>query len=417
MAEELKEMLSKFGLLLEKCVVGAEMARSTEEQNKIELEEKTRRRSEMEAAIDDNMWSIKAKIDTSKSLLDSRLVLSRQHLEASVSSVKENEIFAEAKLLKIQRTELINEIVPVKEEIEGLKKNSAIMKNKVVKDDHEYTEALIEIFNDNIANLKKEQQLLHSVLEKNNLYVNQLQQYLIELRQYQVSIQEQALKMEEYGIKTNFQHALVQEFDKHKKVEKTTDVIDKNYISQVDDEAQMELILADKFYYLESLQSMLDKTVKMNSLLAVSQQRRNLSADMELDKEIELLEKRISEVKNHRKTSVSGSESEDCDAEIDKIVDNVLQDESLLLQDPHSESKLEVKGDEVVKEAHIEVETLSQEVKESTKDIEKTEGGSGERSASDDLNHITNVPEPQLSEDEPDSQDSTTTWISVLSNN
>ena len=69
MAEELKEMLSKFGLLLEKCVVGAEMARSTGEQNKIELEEKTRRRSKMEAAIDDNMWSIKAKIDTSKSLL------------------------------------------------------------------------------------------------------------------------------------------------------------------------------------------------------------------------------------------------------------------------------------------------------------------------------------------------------------
>lgn len=416
MAEELKEMLSKFGLLLEKCVVGAEMARSTEEQNKIELEEKTQRRSEMETAIDDNMWSIKAKIDTSKSLLDSRLALSRQHLEASVSSVKENEIFAEAKLLKIQRTELINEIVPVKEEIEGLKKNSANMKNNVVKDDHEYTEALIEIFNDNIANLKKEQQLLHSVLEKNNLYVNQLQQYLIKLSQYQVSIQEQALKMEEYRIKTNFQHALVQEFDKHMKVEKTTDEIDKNYISQVDDEAQMELILADKFYYLESLQSMIDKTVKMNLLLAVSQQRRNLSADMELDKEIELLKKRISELKNHRKTSVSGSESEDCDAEIDKIVDNVLQDESLLLQDPHSESKLEVKGDEVVKEAHIEVETLSQEVKESTKDIEKTEGGSGERSASDDLNHIINVPEPQLSEDEPDSQDSTTTWISVLSN-
>jgi len=416
MAEDLKEMLSKFGLLLEKCVVGAEMARSTEEQNKIELEEKTQRRSEMETAIDDNMWSIKAKIDTSKSLLDSRLALSRQHLEASVSSVKENEIFAEAKLLKIQRTELINEIVPVKEEIEGLKKNSANMKNNVVKDDHEYTEALIEIFNDNIANLKKEQQLLHSVLEKNNLYVNQLQQYLIKLSQYQVSIQEQALKMEEYRIKTNFQHALVQEFDKHMKVEKTTDEIDKNYISQVDDEAQMELILADKFYYLESLQSMIDKTVKMNLLLAVSQQRRNLSADMELDKEIELLKKRISELKNHRKTSVSGSESEDCDAEIDKIVDNVLQDESLLLQDPHSESKLEVKGDEVVKEAHIEVETLSQEVKESTKDIEKTEGGSGERSASDDLNHIINVPEPQLSEDEPDSQDSTTTWISVLSN-
>jgi len=44
-------------------------------------------------------------------------------------------------------------------------------------------------------------------------------------------------------------------------------------------------------------------------------------------------------------------------------------------------------------------------------DFGKGEGVSAERSAPDDLDDYVNVPEPQLSEDEPDSQVS---WITVL---
>ena len=69
MAEELQEMLSKFGSLLERCVVGAEMARCSEEQKKMELDDKCERRSVAETLIDDNIWSSRAKIETSKSLL------------------------------------------------------------------------------------------------------------------------------------------------------------------------------------------------------------------------------------------------------------------------------------------------------------------------------------------------------------
>ena len=300
--------------------------------------------------------------------LDSRLSLTRQHLEASVKSVAANDLFSEVKLLKIQRTELITEIAQLKEEIECLKKHSANNKDKrVVEDDHEYKEALIEIFNHNLVNLKKEQELLQKVLEKNKSYVNQLQQDLISLTQYQASLQEQALKMEEYRIKTNFQKALANQFEKCMKVEDPTDATlkdDTNDTSHADDEAQIELILADKFCYLESLQSMIDKTVQMNSQLAVS--RKNRDPLESLDEEIEALKKEIevaSELQNNSKASESGTESDDCDAEIDEIVDNVLQDENLIIQDSHSDSKLEASDDEIINELNeeqIEVETLSQ---------------------------------------------------------
>ena len=297
--------------------------------------------------------------------LDSRLSLTRQHLEASVKSVKENNLFSEVKLLKIQRTELITEIAQLKEEIECLKKHSADNKDKkVVEDDREYTEALIEIFNHNLVNLKKEQELLQKVLEKNKSYVNQLQQDLISLTQYQASLQEQALKMEEYRIKTNFQKALANQFEKCMKVEDPTDATMKDGTSHADDEAQIELILADKFCYLESLQSMIDKTVQMNSQLAVS--RKNRDPLESLDEEIEALKKEIevaSEIQNNSKASESGTESEDCDAEIDEIVDNVLQDENLIIQDSHSDSKLEASDDEIndeFNEEKINEETLYQ---------------------------------------------------------
>ena len=297
--------------------------------------------------------------------LDTRLSLTRQHLEASVKSVAANDLFSEVKLLKIQRTELITEIAQLKEEIECLKKHYADNKDKkVVEDDHEYREALIEIFNHNLVNLKKEQELLQKVLEKNKSYVNQLQQDLISLTQYQASLQEQALKMEEYRIKTNFQKALANEFEKCMKVEDPTDATMKDDTSHADDEAQIELILADKFCYLESLQSMIDKTVQMNSQLAVSRKSRDPLES--LDEEIEALKKEIevaSELQNNSKASESGTESEDCDAEIDEIVDNVLQDENLIIQDSHSDSKLEASDDEIndeFNEEQIKEETLYQ---------------------------------------------------------
>merc|ERR1712029_504193 len=84
------------------------------------------------------------------------------------------------------------------------------------------------------------------------------------------------------------------------------------------------------------------------------------------DEEIEALKKEIevaSEIQNNSMASESGTESEDCDAEIDEIVDIVLQDENLIIQDSHSDSKFEASDDEIINELNeeqIEVETLSQ---------------------------------------------------------
>ena len=267
MDDSLKKSFENVKEKLERCCLGVEQLRRDTIEAEALLEEKVTKRNEIEKRIETGSNALKTEVETSKSLLENRLKLNRHELEQSIQTTKLEEVRKELRLQTIQRRELIIEMIKVKEEVgmlEDAETRASVKESSDDDEDRKEVEEMKKLLQFNLDKLKEEQGQLMANLKAGQQYVNSLQSDrtlldgLVKMAdQEHRRLKEEALAKEIKLVATTPSQAskpvLEVETHNHSKPSETLE--------------ELELILAEKFCELESLQTMLDQTLEINRKL------------------------------------------------------------------------------------------------------------------------------------------------------
>ena len=253
---------------LEKCCLGVEQLRQETASSKTLLTVKANKRMELEKQMETDTLNLKIEMETSKSMLETRLKLNKHELEQSVQTEKLDEIKKELKLLRLQRRELIIELTNIKEEVKELEDadTSNFKESSDDEEDRKEVEEMKKLLQYNLGQLKQEQGQLREVLSSGQQYVNALQsdrsmleRFVKEAHQENRRIKKETLSKE---IKTHMKCPVVTALPSKLDVAEATKASE-----PVETLEELELILAEKFCQLESLQTMLEQTLDMKRKL------------------------------------------------------------------------------------------------------------------------------------------------------
>ena len=255
---------------LEKCCLGVEQLRQDAAAAESLLSVKANKRMEIEKRIETDTLNLKVEMETSRTLLETRLKLNRHELEQSLQTDKLVEVREELKLLRLQRRELIIELTKIKDEVKSLEEadSSNVKESSDDEEDKKEVDQLKKMLQYNLAQLKEEQDQLKDIILSGQQYVNNLQtdrtmmeRLVKEAGQEHRRLKEDALSKE---IKTHMLAIKALQLPS----KSAGDVAEKSKAPEAAETSdELELILAEKFCQLESLQTMLEQTLDMNRKL------------------------------------------------------------------------------------------------------------------------------------------------------
>ena len=255
---------------LEKCCLDVEQLRQDAAAAESLLSVKANKRMEIEKRIETDTLNLKVEMETSRTLLETRLKLNRHELEQSLQTYKLVEVREELKLLRLQRRELIIELTKIKDEVKSLEEadSSNVKESSDDEEDKKEVDQLKKMLQYNLAQLKEEQDQFKDIILSGQQYVNNLQtdRTMMERLVKEAGQEHRRLK----------EDALAKEINTHMLAinslplpSKSDEVSEKSKAPEAAAETsdELELILAEKFCQLESLQTMLEQTLDMNRKL------------------------------------------------------------------------------------------------------------------------------------------------------
>ena len=264
--EELKNDFEVFGKKLQKCCVGLQILRNTHDDLEDECEKKHLVRAEMERRLEETSFTLKKELETSRSMMDTKLKLNKIEIEQSFQTNKFQELKLEVKLLRLQRGEMLIELERINEEIAKIEEAEAaqVKDAHVDESDVEDEQQLRNLLEHNFAALEEEQVQLKRVLE---------------WRQRQISrMQDDRKLVEKLADEVNKMNSQLTEEAITKQVERFQRIIKKKIKVEVeecpvvkanpapggDTVEKLELILAEKLCELENVQRMIEETHNLN---------------------------------------------------------------------------------------------------------------------------------------------------------
>ena len=264
--EELKNDFEVFGKKLEKCCVGLQILRNTHDDLEDECEKKHLVRAEMERRLEETSFTLKKELETSRSMLDTKLKLNKIEIEQSFQTNKFQELKLEVKLLRLQRGEMLIDLERINEEIAKIEEAEAaqVKDAHVDESDVEDEQQLRNLLEHNFAKLEEEQAQLKRVLEwrQRQIIRTQDDRKLVEKLADEVNKMNSQLTEEAITEQVErFQRIIKKKI----KVEvEECPVVKANPAPSGDTVEKLEQILAEKLCELENVQRMIEETHNLN---------------------------------------------------------------------------------------------------------------------------------------------------------
>ena len=263
--EELKNDFDVFGKKLQKCCVGLQILRNTHDDLEDECEKKHLVRAEMERRLEETSFTLKKELETSRSMMDTKLKLNKIEIEQSFQTNKFQELKLEVKLLRLQRGEMLIELERINEEIAKFEEAEAaqVKDAHVDESDVEDEQQLRNLLEHNFAALEEEQAQLKRVVEWRQRQIIRMQddRKLVEKLADEVNKMNSQLTEEAITEQVErFQRIIKKKI----KVEVECPVVKATPAPSGDTVEKLELILAEKLCELENVQRMIEETHNLN---------------------------------------------------------------------------------------------------------------------------------------------------------
>ena len=356
-------MFSDASIKLESCCVAIEKARQDFELLESKKQERLQRRAEIENKIEEDKRKFRNTVETTKSLCETQIRLSRHNLEQSLTTSKGREIKEEVNLLRIERKELFAEIEHLKSEINDTESEMGGEAQQFVeeRDEEKQGEKIVrnlqQLLDHNLHKLEEEQMMLSSILDNSRNYLNKLQRDLGILDEYCSDMETKIVSLEETILKNQVRTAIAEASSRNKSDQESRKFVedmkfDNGVRKEGDLKEKLEIELAEKFCQLESLQNILDGNKEMMTKLAMCKKdikEDNGDEDL-LDLLLEKLQRDLAEIEVNKElkptdelSELDSSDSQEVDEnsleeeevikELGKIVDNLVENVDIISND------------------------------------------------------------------------------------